>query len=66
MLLFEPSSKTTKMTYFRSYLGGNGNFLVLDLLTPRPPLEVKNVKIQEKSEKIRGPPYNIFRPLNQN
>ena len=31
-----------------------GNFLVKDLMTP--PLGVKNVKIQENSEKIRGPP----------
>ena len=46
-------------------------FLVQDLRTPPPPpLGVKNVKIQENSEKIRGPPgipqgpsTTLFRPL---
>ena len=33
----------------------NYNFLVKDLMTPSP-LGVENVKIQENSEKIRGPP----------
>ena len=34
-----------------------GKFLEKDLTTPPlPPLGVKNVKIQENSEKISGPP----------
>ena len=35
----------------------SGNFLVMDLMTPPPPLGVENVKIREKSEIIRGPPF---------
>ena len=30
---------------------------------PPPPLGVKNVKIQENSEKIRGPPGDLRDPL---
>ena len=53
---------TSNETFFSFITALVGNFLVKDLITPPPPLGVKNVKIQENSEKsgemeIQGSSY---------
>ena len=52
-------------SHFHASIGALGNFLPKDLMTPPPPppLGVKNVKIQENSEKIRSPPGGLLGTL---